>query len=188
MGRCRPYCGVGVRVIEGKEVDYEKYKFLNQDEQGKRVIAFGESIAFLVEEALGGGIEPIEFAFEQCIPLAQVDPPIVGTLYGCAIAGLWKFWVHGEALRLWHNAQFGKEVSGVVNPEMVDLPVGVQCYKHPDRLAVAEMSYKIKGVKYQKKVCGYCGDDWWTKYKKNIKIRRTLRVRPITKADITKGE
>ena len=179
---------MGVRVIEGKEVDYEKYKFLNQDEQGKRVIAFGERIADYVEENTSGVEEVMEVAFSNAVTAAQLDPPIVGTLYGCAIAGLWKFWVHGEALRLWHNVQFGKEVSGVVNPEMVDLPIGVQCYKHPDRLAVAEMSYKIKGVKYQKKVCGYCGDDWWTKYKKNIKIRRTLRVRQITKADITKGE
>jgi hypothetical protein len=28
---------------------------------------------------------------------------ITGFMYGCVIAGLSKFWIHGEELRKWHN-------------------------------------------------------------------------------------
>jgi hypothetical protein len=40
-------------------------------------------------------------------------------MYGAAVSILANHWKHGEALRKWHNKEFGVENSeGVVNPAM----------------------------------------------------------------------
>lgn len=51
---------------------------------------------------------------------ADVDG-ITGFMYGCAVQALAKFWVHGEALRKWHNHEWGQEGAGVVNPAVLTI-------------------------------------------------------------------
>lgn len=51
---------------------------------------------------------------------------ITGFMYGCAVSCLAKLWVHGEALRRWHNkdAQIGSEGErecGVLNPALLSI-------------------------------------------------------------------
>jgi hypothetical protein len=47
---------------------------------------------------------------------------ITGFMYGAAVATLAKCWKHGEALRKWHNKEWGAENSeGVVNPAMLTI-------------------------------------------------------------------
>ena len=57
---------------------------------------------------------------------------ITGFMYGCAVGALARFWVHGEALRKWHNlkTQLGhegekaNETGGVLNPALLNIGGG----------------------------------------------------------------
>lgn len=46
---------------------------------------------------------------------------ITGFMYGCAVNLLARFWVHGEALRAWHNQKYGYEGVGTVNPAILSI-------------------------------------------------------------------
>lgn len=50
---------------------------------------------------------------------------ITGFMYGCAVSILSECWEHGDALRAWHNGQYGvKEEDakgGVVNPAVLTI-------------------------------------------------------------------
>ncbi|HAV61687.1 MAG TPA: hypothetical protein DCY13_04890 [Verrucomicrobiales bacterium] len=54
---------------------------------------------------------------------------ITGFMYGCAVGMIAKAWIHGEALRRWHNlkTQIGtegekaNESGGVLNPALINI-------------------------------------------------------------------
>lgn len=48
-----------------------------------------------------------------------------GNSYAYAVKLLWTVWEHGEQLRLWHNAQYGYEGDGVINPARITIAVPV---------------------------------------------------------------
>ena len=56
----------------------------------------------------------------------QVDfMGITGAMYGMAVSILAKCWKHGEALRKWHNKEWGHEdTEGVVNPAVFTISSG----------------------------------------------------------------
>lgn len=54
-----------------------------------------------------------------------LDQGITGFQFGCVIAILAECWTEGEALRRWHNAQYGvtpeTDTGGVVNPAILTI-------------------------------------------------------------------
>jgi hypothetical protein len=115
-----------VKGIEMEIVDqegYDKWK-ANQkgDGYGLACFDYAEGWAKLMQKEFADRdieeptvISMIAFA-ENCSK--QVDfMGITGFMYGAAVSILAHHWKHGEALRKWHNKEFGQENSdGVVNP------------------------------------------------------------------------
>jgi len=72
--------------------------------------------------------ETVEDCADTASHLADSEG-ITGFMYGCAVAILAKVWVHGEALRRWHNlktqlrdeGEKANESGGVLNPALLNL-------------------------------------------------------------------
>lgn len=81
----------------------------NQDAYGGAVITYAERWARLMEGRMKKG-EKLASIADQCSHLADSEG-ITGFMYGCAVNILSHVWIHGEALRLWHNlnTQIGTE-------------------------------------------------------------------------------
>lgn len=114
-----------MKLKQGTELEYEKYKAANTDPYGGRVVSFGEDWANLMEKRLAGD-STIPKCAEETSHEADYDG-ITGFMYGCAVSALSKFWEHGEELRRWHNkeTQIGTEgdkankSGGVLNPALL---------------------------------------------------------------------
>lgn len=97
----------------------------NTDPYGKACFRYASEWAIRMEEAFRDGKKIAEVA-EQLSQDAD-DEGITGFMYGVAVSILSKCWVHGEALRLWHNLKTqigteGKEANdngGVLNPALL---------------------------------------------------------------------
>jgi len=97
----------------------------NRDGYGGAVITYAERWARMMESRMAKG-ERIADIAEECSHLAD-EEGITGFMYGCAVSILAAVWIHGEALRLWHNlhTQIGDEgkrandSGGVLNPAML---------------------------------------------------------------------
>ena len=74
-----------------------------------------------METEVGGGAT-VDEAAQRTQDEADSDG-ITGFMFGCAVQQLARFWKHGEALRIWHNAKYGvsAEASGVVNPAVLTI-------------------------------------------------------------------
>ena len=117
--------GIEVEIIDQKE--YDDWKD-NQKGEGRgyglACFAYAEGWAKLLQKEFAErNIENPDVTCmvahaENCSK--QVDfMGITGAMYGMAVAILAKCWKHGEALRKWHNKEWGHENSeGVVNPAM----------------------------------------------------------------------
>ncbi len=89
---------------------------------GATIVAWGR----LMQQAIADGATVAQAA-EDTFDLANAEL-ITGFQYGIVVGELAKYWVHGEALRQWHNREYGIEgendIPGtVVNPAI--LHVGV---------------------------------------------------------------
>ena len=99
----------------------------NTEPYGAAVMTYAERWARLMEVRMAKG-ERIADIADQCSHLADVEG-ITGFMYGCAVSTLAAVWIHGEALRLWHNktTQLGtegdkaNESGGVLNPAMLSI-------------------------------------------------------------------
>lgn len=95
------------------------YAELNStDGYSKGVIDFSWDWARLMEAQIAAGKTIAECA-QECSSEADSLYGITGFMYGCAVSGLSKCWIHGEELRKWHNKDFGYEGEGVVNPAIL---------------------------------------------------------------------
>ncbi len=98
---------------------------VNSDGYGGAVMTYAERWARLMEGQMAKGKLIAEIA-EECSSLAD-EEGITGFMYGCAVSILSQVWIHGEALRLWHNlhTQIGTEGraandnGGVLNPAVL---------------------------------------------------------------------
>ena len=108
--------------------DYAAYKEKNsQDGYSRGIVDYGEAWAALMSEAIANG-STVAKAAKETSGMADVGG-ITGFMYGCAVSALAKFWIHGEALRHWHNvdAQIGdegdkaNESGGVLNPALLSI-------------------------------------------------------------------
>lgn len=73
----------------------------NKDSYGGAIIAYAETWARLMEARMKKG-ERLPDIAKECSHLAD-NSGITGFMYGCAVGILAQVWIHGEALRLWHN-------------------------------------------------------------------------------------
>lgn len=99
----------------------------NKDSYGNGVMTYAERWARLMEARMLKG-ELIANIAADCSHLAD-NEGITGFMYGCAVNVLAHAWIHGEALRLWHNlkTQIGDEgkrandSGGVLNPALLSI-------------------------------------------------------------------
>jgi len=106
---------------------WKKAVAANPDPYGAAVMTYAERWARLMEGKILCGEKLSEIA-EKCSILADVEG-ITGFMYGAAVATLAKVWIHGEALRQWHNkdTQIGTEgdkanaSGGVLNPALLSI-------------------------------------------------------------------
>jgi hypothetical protein len=99
----------------------------NTDGYGGAVMTFAERWACYMEAELAIGKTIAECA-NRCSHLAD-EEGITGFMYGCAVSTLAAVWVHGDALRRWHNkeTQIGtegdqaNESGGVLNSALLSI-------------------------------------------------------------------
>ncbi len=99
----------------------------NQDGYGGAVMTYSERWARLMEARMAKG-ESMEDMADECSHLAD-DEGITGFMYGCAVSTLAAVWIHGEALRRWHNVKHqishegerANETGGVLNPALLSI-------------------------------------------------------------------
>lgn len=116
-----------MKIKQGTELEYAEYVQKNQDPYGKAVVDYSEAWANLMEQRLTDGATIQEMATDTSHE-ADTDG-ITGFMYGCAVLGLSKYWIHGEELRKWHNlkTQIGhegeraNETGGVLNPAVLNI-------------------------------------------------------------------
>lgn len=99
--------------------EFKKTKLKNQDSYGARIMSYAEDWAFLMEEAMAAG-KRLEDVADATSSEADYDG-ITGFMHGAGVATLNKFWVHGEKLKDWHNAQYGVKSNNVVNPAVINI-------------------------------------------------------------------
>lgn len=92
----------------------------NADGYGAAILRYAELWARLMEGEMIKGT-----TLEDCaIHTSHMadNEGITGFMYGAAVATLAKVWVHGEALRVWHNKEYGViSDKGTVNPAVLTL-------------------------------------------------------------------
>lgn len=107
--------------------EWQKCKDANQDGYGGACVSFAERWARLMQVRMARGATVAEVA-KQASSDADVEG-ITGFMYGCAVSMLSACWVHGDALRRWHNidTQIGtegeraNEDGGVLNPALLNI-------------------------------------------------------------------
>lgn len=102
------------------------FKKINTDPYGAAVVSYSESWARAMEGRMATGAT-LEQCADDASHLADVEG-ITGFMYGCAVAELARCWIHGEALRIWHNTKYGvdeaKAKGGTVNPAILTMGGG----------------------------------------------------------------
>jgi hypothetical protein len=93
----------------------EHYRINEHASYGRGIFEFAERWARLMQARIASG-ERLEDIADDTSSTANIDD-ITGFMYGAAVMELSACWIHGEQLRVWHNAMYGVENSdGVVNP------------------------------------------------------------------------
>lgn len=106
---------------------WQRHVEINSDPYSACTIAFAGLWGRLMEGQIAAG-RTIKDCAEEMSSLADTEG-ITGFMYGCAVSLLAKFWVHGEALRRWHNlgTAIGDEgekanaSGGVLNPAVMSI-------------------------------------------------------------------
>lgn len=106
---------------------WEEFQKNNSDGYGAGIMGYAERWACIMEARMKQGDELVNIA-DECSRIADNDG-ITGFMYGCAVSTLAQCWIHGEALRKWHNkdTQLGdegdkaNENGGTLNPALLNL-------------------------------------------------------------------
>lgn len=95
---------IGGRRIELKSADeWTRQVEINQDAYGAAVIRYAKTWAILMQIEIEKGVSVSDCA-DRTSHEADYEG-ITGFMYGCAVNILSHVWTHGEALRIWYNAQ-----------------------------------------------------------------------------------
>jgi len=98
-----------------------------EEPYGHRVITYAEDWANFMERDMAAG-KTLEDCAEATSREADTDG-ITGFMYGAAVSTLAVVWIHGEALRRWHNlktqsrneGERANESGGVLNPALLNI-------------------------------------------------------------------
>lgn len=116
-----------LKSVEGKTIDlynplaWKMWVEANTDSYGKGVIDFAERWGILMQEQMQHSVLTKQI-MDTCSYQADVEG-ITGFMYGCAVSQLSQCWSYGEQLRRIHNADYGVEGEGVVNPALLTITV-----------------------------------------------------------------
>lgn len=99
----------------------------NTDPYGSGVVRFAQRWAELMQARIAQG-DTLESIAKDTEREADTEG-ITGFMYGCAVSMLAGCWVHGEALRQWHNldtqirteGERANESGDVLNPAMLNI-------------------------------------------------------------------
>jgi len=116
-----------MQIVEGKAQAYADWKANNTDAYSARIFSYAEDWADMMEKAMAEG-RKLEDVADGLSILAGTDG-ISGFMYGASVSVLSECWVHGDALRRWHNlkTQIGtegekaNESGGVLNPALLKI-------------------------------------------------------------------
>lgn len=112
----------GIEMEFSDKKGWDDWKANNTDGYGSMIFQYAEGWAKVMQKEFAN--RNIENPDVTCM-IAHAENcsreldfyGITGFMYGAAVSILSKCWKHGEALRKWHNKEFGQEnVEGVVNP------------------------------------------------------------------------
>ena len=92
---------IKMQIVKQKE--YEQWKEVQEDAYEKRIFEYAEIWATSMEEAMKSGYR-VEDIADELSKKADTDG-ITGFMYNIAVQILSKHWIHGDALRRWHNSQ-----------------------------------------------------------------------------------
>lgn len=106
---------------------WDKWYGEQSDPYGQAIFHYAAKWARVMEARMAAG-ETLEACAEDASRIAD-DEGITGFMYGAAVSTLAKLWVHGEALRRWHNVKTqirdegtkANETSGVLNPALLNI-------------------------------------------------------------------
>lgn len=109
------------------EAGWQKSLDANTDDYGAAGMRYADKWARIMEGRIAAG-ETLESCADAASHLAD-DEGITGFMYGCAVSLLGQCWIHGEALRRWHNlkTQIGNEgekaneTGGTLNPALLNI-------------------------------------------------------------------
>ena len=110
-----------MKIMEGKEKDYQDWLDKNTDPYGRGCFTFAERWAEMLEskiDEIGDAQKAIVENADRLSREADTEG-ITGFMYGCAVSILSQCWKYGEELRKWHNKEYGYEGDGVVNPAIL---------------------------------------------------------------------
>lgn len=111
--------------VSGVEMDFsnrelwEEGKSKNTDEYGAAIYKYAENWARLMQVGLTKDSDLTRIA-DTCSHDADAEG-ITGFMFGAAVSILSSCWVHGEKLRVWHNAKHNHSGGGVVNPAILTI-------------------------------------------------------------------
>lgn len=119
---------VTMTVIELRKKEFQTWKAKNSDPYSKCCVDFAIAWAGLMEAKISRGAK-LEDIAKKTSHEADVKFGITGFMYGAAVQSLAHFWIHGEALRKWHNleTQIGNEgeaankKGGTLNPAVMNI-------------------------------------------------------------------
>jgi hypothetical protein len=122
----------GIKFLVVKKKKYEEWKKTNQNDgtgYGAMIFEYAEGWAKVMQKEFAErNIENPDVASmiahaDNCSKLLDFYG-ITGFMYGAAVAILSQHWKYGEALRKWHNKEWGHEdTKGVVNPAMFTINI-----------------------------------------------------------------
>jgi len=103
---------------------------VNPDPYGHAVMTYAERWARCMEAEMARGMSLNDCA-ERCSHLAD-EEGVTGFMHGCAVSTLAAVWIHGEALRRWHNlatqlhgeGEAANASGGVLNPAILVMGEG----------------------------------------------------------------
>lgn len=104
---------------------WDKTRKNNPDGYGGAVVSYAERWARLMQVGIAEG-KRVEDIAQATSSEADIEG-ITGFMYGAAVSILSKCWIHGEALRRWHNKDYGKDGArandsgGVINPAILTI-------------------------------------------------------------------
>lgn len=113
-----------MRIIKGKEQEYKEWREANTDPYGNTIFEYAERWADLLEKKLDEHPDYQQSIMQHYAEKTSHEADtegITGFMYGAAVSILAQCWTYGEALRKWHNGEYGYHGKGTANPAVITI-------------------------------------------------------------------